>query len=287
MPERPDLEYALPILNKSLQSTSIVGVELHKPVILRLALPGTLEEALVGQEIHGLSRRLHFVCFDFGPKSEIEMIIAPMLAGRLSVHVPKEGNKRDRALSLELSDGHVLRYRDSVQMGKVYVIPKGAHELVAGFAAQGLDVLDPKKFTWKKFLALARKRRDQAKVFLLDKSALDSLGNAYADEVLHAAGIHPKTFVRKLSDVDLKRLHEAIPAVLLAARAEIRKQEPATDEKVRDFLKVRNRHKEPCPSCGTAIRKAGVHGHDAFFCPACQPETRKSGIVSWGKKPKA
>jgi formamidopyrimidine-DNA glycosylase len=44
---------------------------------------------------------------------------------------------------------------------------------------------------------------------------------------------------------------------------------------------VRNRHGAPCPRCGTKIRKAGVHGHDAFFCPACQPETRKTGIVDW------
>ncbi len=44
---------------------------------------------------------------------------------------------------------------------------------------------------------------------------------------------------------------------------------------------VRNRHGAPCPRCGGKIRKAGIHGHDAFFCPTCQPETRKSGIVDW------
>jgi formamidopyrimidine-DNA glycosylase len=284
MPERPDLEYALPILIESLQSTSIVGVELHKPAILRLALEGTLLDALEGCQIHGLSRRLHFVCFDFGPSASVTMVIAPMLAGSLSVHAPKEGNKRDRALTLTLDDGRTLRYRDAVAMGKVYVIPVGQYQHIPGFDAQGVDVLDPAAFTWDVFLATARKRRDQAKVFLLDKGALDSLGNAYADEILHAAGIHPKTFVRKLSDEELRKLHKAIPDVLNAASAEIQKQAPATDKKVRDFLKVRGRHKKPCSTCGTLIRKAGVHGHDAFFCPSCQPETRKSGIVNWGAK---
>jgi formamidopyrimidine-DNA glycosylase len=284
MPERPDLEYAIPILGESLQSARISEVQVHKPPVLRLAVEGSVEEALVGCQIQSLRRQLHFVCFDFGTEASVEMIISPMLAGNLSVHPPKEGNKRDRALTLTLEDGRELRYRDSKAMGKVYVIPKGRHDLVAGFDAGGVDVLDPEAFTWEAFSSIARKRRDQVKVFLLDKSALDSLGNAYADEALFEAGIHPKTFVRKLSEEELRSLHTAIPAVLKAANQEIQKRAPATDEKIRDFLQVRGRHKEPCLRCQTPIRKAGVRGHDAYFCPQCQPETRKSGIVSWGSK---
>ena len=281
MPERPDLAYAVPILSRALSGSEIASTALHKPPVLRLAVPGSLDEALVGATIVGLHRRLHFVCVELGPTSAVELIIAPMLAGSLSVHLPKEGQRRDRALTLGLRDGRELRYRDAVQMGKVYVIPRGQHQLIPGFEEVGIDVLDPEAFTLEAFTALARKRRDQVKVFLLDKSALDSLGNAYADEVLFAAGIHPKTFVRKLDAAELERLHRAIPTVLREASEEIARRKPATDEKVRDFLKVRNRHKEPCPVCGTAIRKAGVRGFDAFFCPRCQPETRKSGIVSW------
>jgi formamidopyrimidine-DNA glycosylase len=281
MPERPDLDYALPILEAALLKATIVGVKLHKPTVLRLARTGSLEDALTGCVIHGLRRHLHFVCVDFGARSEVEMIIAPMLAGTLSVHPEKEGNKRDRALCLLLQDGRELRYRDNKQMGKVYVISRGERHGIPGFDAQGIDVLNPDAFSWEAFSILASKRRDQAKVFLLDKSALDSLGNAYADEALHAAGIHPKTFVRKLSEDDLRRLHAAIPRVLAEASAEIEKRAPGTDEKIRDFLKVRGRHKLPCPACRTLIRKAGVRGHDAYYCPRCQPETRKSGIVRW------
>jgi formamidopyrimidine-DNA glycosylase len=284
MPERPDLDYALPILKESLQSARIAEVELHKPPVLRLAVEGSVQDALVGREICDLRRHLHFVCFDFGPDAAVEMVIAPMLAGNLSVHPPKEGNQRDRALTLTLEDGRELRYRDSKAMGKVYVIPAGRHELIARFDPVGLDLLDPEVFTWEAFSAIARKRRDQVKVFLLDKSALDSLGNAYADEALFEAGLHPKTFVRKLSEAQLRRLHAAIPAVLRAANREIQERAPATDTKIRDFLKVRGRHKEPCLRCQSPIRKAGVRGHDAYFCPECQPETRKSGIVSWGSK---
>jgi formamidopyrimidine-DNA glycosylase len=116
----------------------------------------------------------------------------------------------------------------------------------------------------------------------MDKATLDSFGNAYADEALWEAQIHPKTMMNKLSADDLKRLHHGIVKVMSEAVATVKSRKPAIDEKLRDFLKVRNRHGEKCPRCGDTIRRAGVHGHDTFFCPTCQPETRKTGVVSWG-----
>ncbi len=122
----------------------------------------------------------------------------------------------------------------------------------------------------------------------MDKSALDAFGNAYADEALFEARLHPKAAVRSLSDQELDRLHDAIVTVLREASAEIARRAPATDEKVRDFLKVRNKHGASCPRCGDTIRKAGVHGHDAFFCPTCQPLASGGGlgtksVVDWRK----
>ncbi len=70
-------------------------------------------------------------------------------------------------------------------------------------------------------MSLLKHRRDQVRVFLLDKKALDSLGNAYADEVLFEAGIHPKTFCRSLSHQDGVRLHDAIVKVMSEAVAEV------------------------------------------------------------------
>jgi formamidopyrimidine-DNA glycosylase len=107
------------------------------------------------------------------------------------------------------------------------------------------------------------------------------MGNAYADEVLFAAGIHPKTMVRSLAPDALDRLHDAIVEVLSEARRTIEERAPALDEKLRDFLRVRGRAGEACPRCGAKLRKAGVHGHDAIFCPECQPDARKSALVDW------
>ena len=129
-------------------------------------------------------------------------------------------------------------------------------------------------------MSLLKHRRDQVRAFLLDKKALDSLGNAYADEVLFAAGIHPKTWCRSLSHDDAVRLHDAIVEVMGHAVAEVARRDEPIEVKVRDFLKVRL--KDQCPRCGSKLRRAGVRGMDAYFCPHCQPATR-SGFVDWTK----
>ena len=77
-------------------------------------------------------------------------------------------------------------------MGKVYLAPEGAREGIPGWREQGIDILSP-GFTREAFDRLIAGRRDQVRVFVMDQSALSAIGNAYADEVLFAAGIHPKT----------------------------------------------------------------------------------------------
>jgi formamidopyrimidine-DNA glycosylase len=207
-----------------------------------------------------------------------------MLAGRFLLAEAGAKDERDLAVAFGLDDGRELRYRDDVQMGKVYLLARGSWDVVPGLSKVGEDVLAP-GFTRGKFRAIARKRRDQLKVFLMDKAALDAMGNAYADEVLWAARLHPKVMARSLSDEELDRLHDAIVEVLSHATRTIAERRPALDEKLRDLLKVRGRKGAPCPRCGTTIRSAGVHGHDAEFCPACQPDRRGSSLVDWRKVP--
>jgi formamidopyrimidine-DNA glycosylase len=279
MPERPDLEYVVPILAKELVGRSLTGARIKKPVVLRVAVEGKLEELIAGQTITAVARRAHFV--DFALAGPLALVISPMLAGRFVLAPAKDKSPADLAIAFGLDDGRELRYRDDVQMGKVYLIRKGDEAHIPGHQKVGLDVLDKKVFTRAAFRQAAARRRDQVKVFLMDKSALDAMGNAYADEVLFEARLHPKTFVKALAPAEVDALHDAIVKVLGDASKTIAARKPPLDEKLRDFLKVRGRRGEPCPRCGDKIRSAGVHGHDAEFCPTCQPATRRSGIVDW------
>ncbi len=105
----------------------------------------------------------------------------------------------------------------------------------------------------------------------MDQSALSAIGNAYADEVLFAAGIHPKTPCTRLDAERRGRLFDAIRGVIAWGIDEVGRAGRPLEDKVRDHVKVRNRLGEPCPVCGTTIRRVGVLGYDSFFCPRCQP----------------
>jgi formamidopyrimidine-DNA glycosylase len=283
MAERPDLDYAVPILDRELAGKAVIGVLVRKPVVLRVAVPGTPEALLTGARIESVRRRGHFVLFELRQPATIDIAVAPMLAGRFALAALHDKKPGDLAIGLGLDDGRELRYRDDVQMGKFYLIERGAFAKVPGLASIGVDVLNPAAFTLARFLALARKRRDQVKIFLMDKGALDAMGNAYSDEVLWEAQIHPKRFVRSLTDEDLGRLHAAIPKVLGHAAEVIAERKPPIDEKLRDFLHVRGRAGQPCHRCGTKLRTARVRADDAVFCPKCQVDERGTAIVDWRK----
>lgn len=284
MPERPDLEYVVPRLDLELRGRRVSGTTLRKPVVLRVTAPGGLA-SLHERRVERAWRRAHFVVLEC--EGELDLVVAPMLAGRFAFAPAGSKAPADLALALPLDDGRELRYRDDVQMGKVYLTPRAQRDAVPGFAEVGVDVLDRESFTRERLRSLARKRREQVKVFLMDKRTLDSFGNAYADEVCWVARLHPKRRVGSLTPAETDALHGAIVSVLTEACATIRERAPALDEKVRDFLHARGRAGQPCHRCGAKLRRAGVHGHDSDFCPECQVDEGATSLVDWRKLPRA
>jgi formamidopyrimidine-DNA glycosylase len=276
MPERPDLEYVVPRLAEACIGQTVTAAVVRNPVVMRMMVAGGVGEVLPGKTISAVHRRAHFVDFEL---DGLRLVVSPMLAGRFLLCDSSKRKAKADALILTLSDGSELRYRDDVQMGKVYVCE--VPDSIPGYANIGVDVLS-RAFTLTVFKKLVKKRRDQIKLMLKDKSALDSMGNAYADEVLWEAKVHPKVRCNQLTDEQIKALHKAIVKVLRTATKTIAKREPALDEKLRDFLKVRNRKGKPCPRCGDTIRAAGVRGFDAFFCPTCQKQGGR-GFIDWSR----
>jgi formamidopyrimidine-DNA glycosylase len=272
MPELPDLLYIVSRLRERLLGCHVTSERVHEPVVLRFAVRGNLS-LLLGRPLDDVFRKSHFVVFRF---EGLDLAVNPMLAGRFRLSAP--GDRDEGTLGFALGFDNVeLRYLDDKKMGKAYLIAKEDWQAVPGMQTGGIDILSP-EFTKERFVSVLKHRRDQVRVFLLDKKALDSLGNAYADEVLFEAGIHPKTFCRSLAHEDGMRLHDAIVRVMQEAVAEVARRAQPIDVKVRDFLKVRR--KDTCPRCGAKLRTAGVRGMDSWFCPHCQPATRP-GLVDW------
>jgi formamidopyrimidine-DNA glycosylase len=274
MPELPDLLYVRKALEERLLGRLVIAERVRDPVVLRFTLRGNLS-LLLGRPLREVSRKSHFLVFRF---EGLDLAVNPMLAGRFKLSSPEAKDEGSLAFALGFGDVE-LRYLDDKSMGKAYLIATDDWKAVTGMQTGGIDVLTP-AFSRERFCSLLKHRRDQVRVFLLDKKALDSIGNAYADEILFEAGIHPKTWCRSLTHDDAVRLHDAIVHVMREAVAEVERRGEPIEVKVRDFLKVRLR--EVCPRCGSKLRTAGVKGMDAYFCPRCQPATR-AGLVDWTK----
>jgi len=241
-----------------------------------LADSGGFVEALTGRSFTALDRRGPFLRFALEDK---ELIMHCMLAGRLQIAGIKDKPLPRTCFSLALDDDSRLSYGDEKKMGKVYLTASGAYEAIPGFREQGIDILSH-EFTLEAFTRLIQDRRHQARVFLMDQAALSAIGNAYADEILFAAGIHPKTSCASLSPEDRQRLYDSIRQVMEWGIAEVEKAGQPVEVKVREHVRVRNRNGQPCPICGTTIRRVGVLGYDSFYCPRCQPATRKQ-FIPW------
>jgi formamidopyrimidine-DNA glycosylase len=170
-------------------------------------------------------------------------------------------------------------YCDTRRLGKVGWF-KGEREAGEAFArSHGPDALEITRDQLRRRLAATRRA---VKPALMDQKVLAGIGNIYADEVLHAARIHPERMASSLSTVELTRLHRAIGAVLAAA---IAMEGSSFDAAYRTVLgleggflgqnSVYGRAGLPCRRCSRPIMKtriAGLIGRPTYYCPNCQSQ---------------
>ena len=280
MPELPDLLYIRTYLRQSIQGRTITGTVVQQPVVLRIAVQESLDKALTGKRIVQIDLRGPFLRLELSGALDIVMNL--MLMGRLQHHRPGEKKEPYCCVSLLLDDSSRLNLCDEQRMAKCYIVPHGQYAAIPAYTTQGIDIRGP-AFTADAFRDLALKhRRQQVRVFINDHTILSSIGNAYADEILFDAKIHPKTFVGSLSPEQLDVLFGSIRSVMDNGIKHVEAASQAIHVKVRDHMKVRMRRGEPCPRCGSRIRREGVRGHDVFFCPHCQPSSRRL-FLDWRK----
>jgi formamidopyrimidine-DNA glycosylase len=278
MPELPDLLYIRKYLSGALTGRSITAVELKQPILVRNMLDLPITDLLAGRSVLDVGLRGPFLRLSLS--GEIDMVTNLMLAGRLQHQKPGEKPVGHLCVAWTLDDRSILRLCDDQKMAKLYVCRSADTGSIPRYGSQGVDILSP-AFTQEKFRELleANSRR-QVRVMINDHTVLSAIGNAYADEILFEARIHPKTFTGRLSGEDRRRLYDAIGSVMAWGIRCVEDAAQPIQVKVRDHMNVRNRKGEPCPRCGTTIRREGVRGHDTFFCPSCQPPSRKL-FIDW------
>jgi formamidopyrimidine-DNA glycosylase len=166
----------------------------------------------------------------------------------------------------------IVRYRDPTQMGKVYLLPAGIDRRVPGMGPgeMGPDALDP-ALTLDEWRSRIRRHPGELKNLLRNQAFVAGIGNAYSDEILHAARLGPFRKRSSLAPEEVDELYAAMRATLEASVRLLRERVPPTFEKqVRDHLAVHNRGGEPCPRCGARITHVTAGGFATGYCRSCQ-----------------
>lgn len=265
MPEWPDLHVAQGRLERALVGRTITGVTVGDPVVIRATRPA--DELLLGRAFRSVRHRGRFMIFEL---SGLSMVVNPMLSGLFELKLPGARASKDTRLRLALDDGQELRYRDDTRMGKVYILQGEAPEAaVPGFAETAPDA---PRISQAEFLERARQRGGEVRNLLQDQRVASGIGNAYADEILWEARLHPKRTVRSLTRDEGIGLYVAMQHVLARAVEEVESgTPPELGVKVRSHMRVRGRSGTPCPRCGSTIRRTRKGHDETDYCPACQP----------------
>jgi formamidopyrimidine-DNA glycosylase len=292
VPELPDLAILADAFHAGLAGRALRSLDVRHPFVLRATPPEV--EALRGQELLSVQRRGKFVMFSF----ERDRLVAnAMLTGRfrmspvgaaparrggtkeglLFVFGPRPGPPRDAAewtrdaTWLPLDDASVeLGYRDATQMGRLYLLPEGVPREVPGWDEQGPDA-DAKELDLETWRRRIRRHPGELKALLRNQAFVAGIGNAYSDEILHAAQLLPFRKRTSLASEEVDALYKATRTVLGDAIGVLRERVPPTFEtEVRDFLAVHNKGGQPCPRCGTRLTEVSTRGMATTYCRGCQ-----------------
>ena len=269
MPEAPDLEVIKEVLDRQVKGLEVREARILKPLELRVLTTEGIPEDAPGRSFLDFSRLGKFLLIRLS--GERLLVVNPMLTGALRICGPSERVAKRTSFILSLSDGSELRYLDETQMGMAYYIDSSQMEEIPRLAEQGPDVLDQYP-SLEEFKSGLRRFQGEIKGILTRGRFLAGIGNAYADEALFEAGIFPFKKRNALSEDDLARLHEAIPATLHSAIGVLRERMGVDIHlKVRDFLQVHGKGGSPCPRCGGNITTIGANQRLTNYCRSCQP----------------
>jgi formamidopyrimidine-DNA glycosylase len=270
MPELPDLEAYRHYFNRRIVGVTIEEVAVPIPLVVR-APKEEFVAALRGNAFGPIGRRGKYLLFPL-ERGESTLALHAMLAGRFQYCPPEQKRRAKTCFVLTLADGHELRYFDDRLMGKVYLVRGGDFSGVPRYLELGPEPLS-EELTEEAFRSLLRRFRGQVKSVLLNETCVAGIGNAYADEILFAAGIHPYRKRTALTPEDEGRLYRAIRSVLNEAAAivtERMEQEGLPVEEYRDHMKVHRRGGQPCPNCGASITEITAGQRVTNFCRHCQ-----------------
>lgn len=270
MPELPEVETVRRGIEPHVTSRRITAVRVRERR-LRWPVSRRVSAELPGLRIEGVARRAKYLLLAL---SRGHLLIHLGMSGSLRILAEPHPARKHDHLDIELEGGACLRFRDPRRFGCVLFTtrPPERHRLLRTLGPEPLS----DAFNGGHLYQLSRGRRLSAKSFLMDGRIVVGVGNIYANEALHRAGIHPARPAGRVGAARYDGLAEAVREVLLDAI-------DRGGSTLRDFLnedgdpgyfvprlKVYDREGAPCEACGRTIRRRVIGQRATYFCAMCQ-----------------
>jgi formamidopyrimidine-DNA glycosylase len=272
MPELPEVETVRRQLARELPERRIQKCRVRLARLVTYPSVSAYCRMITGKRIESVGRRGKYIIFVL--EQGLELVIHLGMTGSFSFLESKAAYPKHAHIVYYLDDGRRLIYVDPRTFGETALLPSDDRSPLKGLANIGIEPLE-EDFTAERLKA-SLAGTALIKAALLDQRRIAGIGNIYADEILHRAGIHPRRRLNELSGGELERLHRCIGQVLSEAikgrGSTIIDFADLEGEKggFQDELKVYGRSGEPCMQCGAAIEKTRVAGRGTHYCPNCQ-----------------
>jgi formamidopyrimidine-DNA glycosylase len=267
MPELPDVTVYVEALQRRVLHTPLERVRVVSPFVLRSVDPPIREAD--GRRVTGVRRLGKRVVLALEP--DLFLIVHLMIAGRLRWRDRGTAPPKRRGLAaFDFPAGTVLFTEEGTQRRAGLWLVRGA----AALAAHDPGGLEPLSATLEQFRGVLVRERHTLKRSLTDPHLVSGIGNAYSDEILHAAGLSPLQMTTNLDDGEAARLYDATRLVLTAwtdrLRADVGDGFPEKVTAFREGMAVHGRYRQPCPVCGSPVQRIRYAENEVNYCAKCQ-----------------
>jgi formamidopyrimidine-DNA glycosylase len=269
LPELPDVVVYLEALTREIVGRRLERIKLSSPFVLRSVDP--LITSLHGQTIRAVRRIGKRIVLEFA--DDVFLVIHLMIAGRLRWRAPgQKPGMGPKMLLASFEFGHgTLFFTEASSQKRASMQAVRGEEALRALDPGGIEPLDA---TLEQFHEALTRENHTLKRALTDPHLFSGIGNAYSDEILHAARLSPLKLSRALTDEEFLRLYEATRATLVAwverLRADVASGFPEKVTAFRDEMAVHGRFKQPCPVCGVPVQRIVYAANECNYCAKCQ-----------------
>jgi len=267
MPELPDITVYVEAIERRVTGAVLDKVRIASPFVLRSVDPPIGDAA--GRRVSGVRRMGKRIVLALEP--DRFLILHLMIAGRLRWRRHGTAVPRGRGpAALDFAGGTLLFTEEGKQHRAGLWLVRGE----AALAAHDPGGLEPLEASPESFGAALTQERHTLKRALTDPHLFSGIGNAYSDEILHAARLSPLQLTTKLSEGETLRLYEATRRTLTEWTDRLRNEAgDGFPEKVtafREGMAVHGRFRQPCPVCGSPVQRIRYAENEVNYCAACQ-----------------